>query len=524
MTMLLKIYDTTLRDGTQREGISLSVEDKIKITHVLDELGVHYIEGGWPGSNPKDAEFFRRMQHTPLAHAKIAAFGSTRHAKATCATDANTQALLAANTPVVTLVGKSSVLHVEHVLETTRDENVRMIADSVAYFVHHGKEVIYDAEHFFDGYTLDANYTLATITAAAHAGATTIVLCDTNGGSLPHDVTRVVQQVMAHFASLQLTAMIGIHTHNDGALAVANALAALDAGARHVQGTINGIGERCGNMDLIALIANTHLKLGYSGIAQSQIQRLSAVSHIVADICNLNPDHHAPFVGRSAFAHKGGIHAQAVAKFADSYQHIDPTLVGNEMRIVVSELSGRNNIRMRAEHLGLDIDGNERVILQKIKELEQQGLQFEAAEGSFEMLIRRNAPGYVAPFELLDFTVIVDAKNDHDIRSQAMVKLRVKGHDMHTAAEGDGPVNALDQAIRKALAPFYPQIANVALVDYKVRIVDEHLGTAARPRVLIESARGETRWTTVGCSENILTASWQALWDALELPLARYGY
>jgi 2-isopropylmalate synthase len=264
--------------------------------------------------------------------------------------------------------------------------------------------------------------------------------------------------------------------------------------------------------------------LGYSGIAQAQIQRLSTVSHIVADICNLNPDHHAPFVGRSAFAHKGGIHAQAVAKFADSYQHIDPTLVGNEMRIVVSELSGRNNIRMRAEHLGLDIDGNERVILQKIKELEQQGLQFEAAEGSFEMLIRRNAPGYVAPFELLDFTVIVDAKNDHDIRSQAMVKLRVKGHDMHTAAEGDGPVNALDQAIRKALAPFYPQIANVALVDYKVRIVDEHLGTAARPRVLIESARGEMRWTTVGCSENILTASWQALWDALELPLARYGY
>jgi 2-isopropylmalate synthase len=524
MTMLLKIYDTTLRDGTQREGISLSVEDKIKITHVLDELGVHYIEGGWPGSNPKDAEFFRRMQSTTLQHAKIAAFGSTRHAKSTCDSDANTQALLAANTPVVTLVGKSSVLHVEHVLETTRDENIRMIADSVAYFVGHGKEVVYDAEHFFDGYLLDADYTLATITAAAQAGATVIVLCDTNGGALPHDVTRIVTRVIAHFAHLQLAVQLGIHTHNDGALAVANALAAIDAGARHVQGTINGIGERCGNMDLIALIANTHIKLGYHGIAPAQIQRLSIVSHMVADICNLNPDHHAPFVGRSAFAHKGGIHAQAVAKFADSYQHIDPNLVGNEMRIVVSELSGRNNIRMRAAHLGLDIDGNERVILQKIKELEQQGLQFEAAEGSFEMLIRRNAPGYVAPFELLDFTVLVDAKNDHDIRSQAMVKLRVKGHDMHTAAEGDGPVNALDQAIRKALAPFYPQLANVALVDYKVRIVDEHLGTAARPRVIIESARGDARWTTVGCSENILAASWQALWDALELPLARYGY
>jgi 2-isopropylmalate synthase len=339
MTIALKIYDTTLRDGTQREGISLLVEDKIKITHVLDELGVHYIEGGCAGSNPKDAEYLRRMQHTALTHAKIAAFGSTRHAKSTCESDANTQALLAANTPVVTLVGKSSVLHVEHVLETTRDENVRMIADSVAYFVHHGKEVIYDAEHFFDGYQLDADYTLATITAAAQAGATTIVLCDTNGGSLPHDVTRVVQQVIAHFASLSLTAMIGIHTHNDGALAVANALAALDAGARHVQGTINGIGERCGNMDLIALIANTHLKLGYSGIAQGQIQRLSTVSYMIADICNLNPDHHAPFVGAAPSAHKGGIHAQAVAKFANSYQHIDPTLVGNEMRIVVSELS-----------------------------------------------------------------------------------------------------------------------------------------------------------------------------------------
>ncbi len=521
---ILHLYDTTLRDGTQREGISLSVDDKVKIARILDELGIQYIEGGWPGSNPKDAEFFRRMQHTPLVHAKIAAFGSTRHAKSTCDSDANIQALKDAQTPVVTLVGKSSVLHVEHVLETTREENIRMIGESVAYFVALGREVVYDAEHFFDGYALDAEYTLQTLLAAARAGAAVVTLCDTNGGRLPHEISAAVEQVLTTLHMHNLICEVGIHTHNDGALAVANALAAIAAGATHVQGTINGIGERCGNMDLIPLIANTHLKLGYQGVSETQIRRLSEVSHMVADICNLNPDHHAPFVGRSAFAHKGGIHAQAVAKFADSYQHIDPAFVGNEMRIVVSELSGRNNIRMQAEKLGLVLGGNERTLLQRIKELEQQGLQFEAAEGSFEMLIRRNTPGYRAPFVLLDFTVIVDANAQTEMRSQAMVKLRVNGQDMHTAAEGDGPVNALDRAIRKALTPFYPRLADVALVDYKVRIVDEHLGTAARPRVLIESARGDERWTTVGCSENILAASWQALWDALELPLARYGY
>ena len=298
-------------------------------------------------------------------------------------------------------------------------------------------------------------------------------------------------------------------------------MAAVDAGATHIQGTINGIGERCGNMDLIPLIANLQLKLGYTCIPAAQLQRLSTLSHAVAEIVNLNPDHHAPYVGRSAFAHKGGIHAQAVAKFADSYQHIDPAIVGNEMRIVVSELSGRNNIKMRAESLGLSIDGNERGILQRIKDLEQEGLQFEAAEGSFEMLIRRNSPGYVAPFTLLDFTVIVQAMADGSMRAQAMVKLAVSGIEMHTAAEGDGPVNALDLAIRKALVPVYPELAEVTLVDYKVRIVDEHLGTAAKPRVLIESARGDERWSTVGCSANILEGSWHALWDALELPLAR---
>jgi 2-isopropylmalate synthase len=515
------IYDTTLRDGTQREGISLSVDDKIKIALLLDELGVGYIEGGWPGSNPKDAEFFRRVAQVHFSTARIAAFGSTRHHKNTCANDPNIQALLAAETPVVTLVGKSSVLHVEHVLETTRAENIRMITDSVAYCVARKREVIYDAEHFFDGYTLDSDYAVTTVLAAASAGASTVVLCDTNGGALPAHIAAGIVTVRSALEHAGLATLVGIHTHNDGALAVANAMAAVDSGATHVQGTINGIGERCGNMDLIPLIANLQIKQGYTCIPAAQLQRLSTVSHAVAEIVNLNPDHHAPYVGRSAFAHKGGIHAQAVAKFADSYQHIDPAIVGNEMRIVVSELSGRNNIKMRAESLGLSIDGNERGILQRIKDLEQEGLQFEAAEGSFEMLIRRNSPGYVAPFTLQDFTVIVQALADGSMRAQAMVKLSVNGIEMHTAAEGDGPVNALDLAIRKALVPVYPELAEVTLVDYKVRIVDEHLGTAAKPRVLIESARGDDRWSTVGCSANILEGSWHALWDALELPLAR---
>ncbi len=523
MAPKLWLYDTTLRDGTQREGISLSVEDKIRIAQLLDDMGIHYIEGGWPGSNPKDAEFFRRAADMSWRTAKIAAFGSTRNAKNRCEDDPNILALDAARTPVITLVGKSSVLHVEQVLETTRAENIRMIQDSVAYFVARNREVIYDAEHFFDGYLLDAEYTLATIVAAATAGASTVVLCDTNGGALPDAVTAAVRHVTAVLAAAQLQPVIGIHTHNDGALAVANAMSALTAGARHVQGTINGIGERCGNMDLIPLIANMQLKLGYDCLPEYQLKRLSELSHAVANFVNLNPDHHAPYVGRSAFAHKGGIHAQAVAKFADSYQHIDPELVGNEMRIVVSELSGRNNVRMRAEALGLDIAGSERAILQRIKDLEQQGWQFEAAEGSFEMLIRRAMPDYQSPFELLDFTVIVNAVAEGSMISKAMVKLAVGGQEFHTAAEGDGPVNALDRAIRKALLPIYPQLAGITLVDYKVRIVDEHLGTAARPRVLIESAQGDQRWSTVGCSENILEASWYALWDALELPLARYA-
>jgi 2-isopropylmalate synthase len=531
------LYDTTLRDGTQREGLSLSCDDKLKIAHELDSLGVHYIEGGWPGSNPKDAEFFQRVGELPLRQAKVAAFGSTRRAHAFCTNDANIQALVAANTPVVTLVGKSWTLHVEKVLETSLDENLAMVADSVAYFKALGKEVVYDAEHFFDGYRANPSYALATLGAAARAGADCLVLCDTNGGSLPSWVTQVMSAVRNFVEARQwltvapgsdqestgfsATPLLGIHTHNDGALAVANAMAAVQEGCVQVQGTINGYGERCGNMDLITLIANLQLKLDYQCLAAEQLRRLTEVAHYVAAVANLNPDTHAPYVGWSAFAHKGGIHVAAIAKAEESYQHIDPTLVGNQKRVVVSELSGRGNVRMRADDMGLDLNGNERVVLQQVKDLESRGFQFEAAEGSFEMLVRRSAPDYVAPFELLDFTVIVEKRGGNDMASQATVKVRVGNDVMHTAAEGDGPVNALDRAIRKALLPHYPELAEVRLVDYKVRIIDEHRGTAATPRVLIESARGEERWSTIGASQNIIEASWQALWDSLELPLLR---
>ena len=512
------LYDTTLRDGTQREGLSLSVEDKLRIARELDVLGVHYIEGGWPGSNPKDAEFFARARKLDLKTARVTAFGSTRHARNRCEDDPNIRALVDAQTPVVALVGKTSVLHVEKVLETTREENLRMIAESVAYLKELGKEVVFDGEHFFDGYRLDPEYALATARAAAEAGADFVVLCDTNGGSLPEDVAEVVGAVRA-----AVEVPLGIHTHNDGGLAVANALAAVRAGCVQVQGTVNGYGERCGNMDLVPLIANLQLKLGYDCVAPEQLRRLTEVSHFVADLVNLNPDAHAPYVGRSAFAHKGGIHVAAVHKLARSYEHIDPALVGNETRVVVSELAGRRNVRMRAEAMGLELEGLDRAVLMRIKELESKGFQFEAADGSFEMLVRRMAPEYVPPFALLDYHVMVAKQGESDARVQAMIKLRVGDEVMHTAAEGSGPVEAMDHAIRKALLPHFPELAQVHLVDYKVRIIDAHLGVAALPRVVIESAAGEERWSTVGCSTNIIEASWQALWDSLELPLLRAG-
>ncbi len=514
--MTLRLYDTTLRDGTQREGLSLSVDDKVKIARALDRLGLSYIEGGWPGSNPKDVEFFRRIRREPLRHAKIAAFGSTRRAGGRCEDDANLRALLEAETAVVTIVGKSSTLHVDRVLETTREENLRMIGESVAVLKRAGKEVIYDAEHFFDGYELDPGYALDTLAAAEEAGADCLVLCDTNGGTLPDAFRERVCLVRD-----RLRAPVGVHPHNDAGLAVANALAAVQAGASHVQGTINGYGERCGNLDLVPLIATLQLKLGIPVLEVEALRRLTEASRFVSEVANQHPDAHAPYVGHSAFAHKGGIHVAAIAKVPESYQHIDPADVGNEMRVVVSEVSGRRNVRMRAEALGLPAGESEATVLQRIKELEHLGFQFEAADGSFEMLLRRAAPGYRPPFLMEDFTVIVEKRGGEGSRSQATVKMRVGEEWMHTAAEGDGPVNALDRAVRKALLPHFPALADVHLVDYKVRIVDEHLGTGARPRVVIESARGAERWSTVGCSENIIEASWLALCDGLELALLR---
>ena len=512
----LRLYDTTLRDGTQREGLSLSVDDKVKIAQALDRLGVAIIEGGWPGSNPKDAEFFRRMRDFPLERARIAAFGSTRRAGLLCEEDPSIRALVAADTPVVTLVGKASILHVERILETTCPENLRMIHESVAWFKQLGREVVFDAEHFFDGWRLDADYALATLRAAADAGADCIVLCDTNGGELPEVVAERVRGLRE-----LLAAPLGIHPHNDSGLALANALAAVQAGCVQVQGTINGYGERCGNLDLVPLIATLQLKLGHAVLTEDALSGLTEVAHYVAAVANQHPDPHAPYVGRSAFAHKGGIHVAAFAKVPESYQHVDPTVVGNSARVVVSEVSGRRNVSLKARQLGLASNGED-AVLQQIKELEHRGFQFEAAEGSFEMLVRRAAPDYQPPFELEDFTVLVEKRDGRDgVRAQATVKLRVADDVVHTAAEGAGPVNALDRAVRKALLPYYPELAEVQLVDYKVRIVDEHLGTGARPRVIVESARGTERWSTVGCSENIIEASWLALCDALELGLVR---
>ena len=513
--MSIVLYDTTLRDGTQRAGLSLSVEDKRNIAHRLDALGAHYVEGGWPGSNPKDAEFFRRMESTPLRHAKLAAFGSTRRPGVRSSDDASLAALAAAHTPIVTLVGKSSVLHVERVLETTRPENLAMITDSVAHCKQLDKEVIYDAEHFFDGYALDPDYALATVAAAAEAGADCVVLCDTNGGAVPSAVEAGVRAARG-----RLRTPLGIHTHNDAGLALANALAGVAAGCVHVQGTINGYGERCGNMDLIPLIATLQLKLGYSLLPPDRLRRLTEVAHAVAAVANLNLDPHAPYVGRHAFTHKGGLHAAAVAKLAESYQHVDPAQVGNEMRVVVSELAGRGNVRLRAKALGLDAGDRERDVVQRLKQLEGRGYQFEAAEGSFEMLLRRAVPDYAAPFEAAGFMVTSETRGDRTT-AQARIDVRVGGATWHGVADGQGPVNALDRAARQALRHEYPELAELRLLDYKVRIVDEHLGTAARPRVLIESAWGREQWTTVGCSENIIEASWQALSDAFELALTR---
>jgi len=516
----IEILDTTLRDGAQAEGISFSLEDKLRIARQLDALGVRYIEGGWPGSNPKDAQFFVRAQSLALGQATIVAFGSTRRAGVSPADDANLAALLAAGTSTITLFGKSWRLHVEEVLGASLAENLEMIESSVAYLRAAGRRVIYDAEHFFDGYAADPAYALATLRAALAGGAECLVLCDTNGGSLPGRIAEAVGRVREAFPGARL----GIHAHNDSGLAVANTLAAVEAGASHVQGTMNGYGERCGNADLCAVIPNLQLKMGRPVLAPEQLAALTETAHIVSELANLKPNPHAPYVGRSAFAHKGGVHASAVLKVPESYQHIDPALVGGQSRLLVSELAGKGAIMGKAAELCPDLEtASERArqVLREVKELEARGYQFEGAEGSFELLLRRAQPDYRPPFELLDFTVLVEKRQGIGIVVEATVKARVNGEVIHTAAVGNGPVNALDLAIRKAIVPFYPELDRVQLVDYKVRILDEQSATAAQTRVLIEASDGERSWNTVGSSTNIIEASFQALVDSLELPLVR---
>jgi 2-isopropylmalate synthase len=513
--MNIQIYDTTLRDGTQSEGFTLSANDKVCIAQRLDELGVAFIEGGWPGSNPKDVEFFERARDMEWKTALIAAFGSTCRVKGGPEDDANIKALLDSNTPVCTIFGKTWTLHVTDVLLTTLDDNLRIIEQSVAYLKANGKRVIYDAEHFFDGYKADPIYALETLKAAVRGGTETVVLCDTNGGTMPWDLESVIREVNSVLAH-----PFGIHTHNDSECAVVNSLTAIREGAKQVQGTINGVGERCGNANLISIMADLELKLGYQCLPKGKISQLYELSHLVAEIANITPDEHLPFVGKSAFAHKGGVHVAAMRRNEKTYQHVDPTVVGNKMRVVVSDLSGRGNLLSKAEENGVEVEGAEVVsVLNEVKELESRGFSFEAAEASVTMMLKRQEYGYKPPFELIDFSVTVEHRQGRGIFAEATVKVHVNGEVLHTAAEGNGPVNALDLALRKALMGYYPQISHFHLSDYKVRILDSDHGTEATTRVLIDTRNSASRWSTVGASTNIIEASWRALADSMEYGL-----
>ncbi len=523
------LYDTTLRDGTQGENITLSLADKLRIARMLDEYGMPYIEGGWPGSNPKDIEFFSAARTMRWETARLAAFGSTRHRSNEPGDDPNLRELVAAETPVVTIFGKSWLLHVTEVLGATPQQNLDMIADSIAFVADRGREAVYDAEHFFDGYQADREYALATLRAARQAGARTLVLCDTNGGTLTDELTRIVADVRGSIeADPEAPAVTwGIHTHNDAELAVANSMAAVAAGIRHVQGTINGYGERAGNANMVSILANLALKteLELVPTGGGRLDGLTELSRSVAEIANVTPNDYQPYVGRSAFAHKGGVHGAAVAKVERSYQHVEPGAVGNTGRLVVSELGGRANISIRARQLGHELEGlvDPRELSQLIKQLESEGLAFEGAEASFELLIRRHAADYAAPFRIVDYTCLVEQRGGRELLAEATVKVEVAGETLHTAADGNGPVNALDAALRKALRAFYPAIDDVHLVDYKVRILDGEAATAARTRVIIDSQDGARTWSTMGSDTNIIAASAAALADSLEYAIWKSG-
>lgn len=522
MNREIKIYDTTLRDGTQGEGLSLSVDDKIKIVRRLDELGFHYIEGGWPGSNPKDREFFDRMKGSPLKSARLAAFSCTRRPRSPVEQDSSLGAILESGVKTAAIFGKAWDFHVTKALNTTQEENLAMIAETIAYLKEKGLEVIYDAEHFYDGYKHNPAYALKTLEAAVEAGADLLCLCDTNGGSMPDEVHGVTAEICRRFPETA----VGIHAHNDAGLAAANSLMAVKAGATQVQGTINGYGERCGNADLCTVIPSLMLKMGRRCLGKEQLARLTELSRYVNELANLIPNSHQPYVGNSAFAHKGGIHVSALKKRPETYELIDPAAVGNTRRVLVSELSGMSNILYKIEELGLEVDpshtGEEtRKVLSRIKELENQGYQFEGAEASFELLIRKAFNTHRVPFTLETLRVIMEMKEDGTVHSEAVIKMRVGERVIHTAAEGNGPVNALDNALRKALEDFYPEIRSMTLSDYRVRVLDGDRGTGALVRVLIETTDRQETWGTVGVSSNIIEASWRALVDSLAFGLLK---
>jgi 2-isopropylmalate synthase len=509
----IKLFDTTLRDGSQGEKISFSLADKLDIAKKLDSFGMHYIEGGWPGSNPKDITFFDHAKKIDWMFSKLVAFGSTRRSKNKPSEDKNLNLLLSSETPAISLFGKSWILHATKALGVTPEENLQMIFDSIEYLKAHGREIVYDAEHFYDGFKDNPDYALQTLQAAIEGGADVLVLCDTNGGTLPHEIFEITEKVVLKFSK-----EIGIHAHNDSDLAVANSLAAVQAGATHVQGTTNGFGERCGNANLVSIIANLQLKQKYHCVDPENLATLSDLSAFVYEIANLIPRDEAPFVGKSAFAHKGGIHVSAVMKHNETYEHIRPELVGNRRRVLVSDLSGRSNIQYKMSELGIkELNTDKAVeIVQKIKEMENEGYSFEAAEASFELLVERNRSSTPVFFELSGFREFTEKDGNARPRSEASIRVTVNGHQEHAASEGNGPVNALDNALKKALMRFYPEISSIQLVDYKVRVLNEagRSGTASRVRVLIETRFNENRWSTIGVSENIIEASWEALVDS----------
>ncbi len=514
------IYDTTLRDGTQGEYISLSAEDKLKIAKKLDEFGIHYIEGGWPGSNPKDARFFEMAKLTTFNNTRLTAFGSTRRGNIKVENDENIKALLHADVNSVTIFGKSWDLHATEILGVSLEENLNMIKESVAYLKEKGKEVIYDAEHFFDGYKNNKEYTVNTIMAAIEGGADYIVFCDTNGGTMPYEIEEILKEILPI-----VNIHTGIHAHNDCGLAVANSLAAVRCGVKMVQGTINGYGERCGNADLIPIIANLQLKMGYSCIPAKKIKHLTELSRFVSEVSNMPPIAQRPFVGKSAFAHKAGVHVSAILKNPSAYEHIDPSLVGNRRRVLVSDLSGKSNIEYKVKELGMELSDSaySKKIVEEIKRLEDQGYYFEAAEGSLYLLIKKFTDQFEEPFTLRALRVSIEKNGSATSNCHATIKITVGNEEEITAAEGDGPVNALDNALRKALSRFFPNINEMKLVDFKVRVIDGTEGTAAKVRVQIESRDGDEIWTTIGVSENIIEASWQALVDSIMYKLLKNG-